>query len=84
LNVLRPADCRDLRLLTNKVAWKEIQIDGKPAPASAIYLKNGWLRFTPPGAAVFTISASADLKATRRGRPGNRPPPPKNPRPHDS
>jgi len=58
VRVFRARRARGLRLLSARLAWEQVRVDGK---AAKLPTRDGWLRFTPPAAGPFTLSARAHL-----------------------
>lgn len=53
IEAFSPPHCRNLPVLCGR-DWADTQVNGKP---TALALNDGWLRFTPPAAGMYTLTA---------------------------
>ncbi|HUT59487.1 MAG TPA: secretin N-terminal domain-containing protein [Phycisphaerae bacterium] len=69
LNIFDPAGARNLPVLSGRLAWADVQVNGKTAKLATV---DGRLRFTPDASGAYTLTAEAPLeKMPRFGRTVN-------------
>lgn len=56
LRVFDPAKCRNLPVLSADRAWEDLSVNGKQVNLA---IKEGWFRFTPAAAGLYTLTARA-------------------------
>lgn len=58
LQVFGAAKCRNLPILSDRLVWKDVKLNGKPLSPATNW---GWHRFTPTGAGEYVITAETAL-----------------------
>ncbi|MDK1031467.1 MAG: hypothetical protein QGD94_05630, partial [Planctomycetia bacterium] len=65
LRILDAEKSRNLRLLTESVAWEDVRVDGEAPRPGTIFTRNGWLCFRPSENGPYAVTAKVTLKAGR-------------------
>ena len=60
-HIFKPAECRNLPVLTAGMAWTKVTLNGQAAELATV---DGWLRFTPTEPGPVVLSAEVPLKGS--------------------